>query len=114
MTGKPRKNPSQVGQRRDSNPGPPECEYRVLPRSHLARFFFLSLQCDSNIIIHYECIAQFPWIRLILKKENSLSEYKRHVLYVCVLHEFVVHVCILHMLIGVIVRTSGIKKKCVV
>ena len=35
--GKPRKKPSQVGRHRDSNPGPPECESRALPRSHLAR-----------------------------------------------------------------------------
>ena len=35
--GKPRKNPSQVGRHRDSNPGPPECESRTIPRSHLAR-----------------------------------------------------------------------------
>ena len=35
--GKPRKYASQVGRHRDSNPGPPECESRALPRSHLAR-----------------------------------------------------------------------------
>ena len=34
---KPRKNLSQVGRHRDLNPGPPECESRALPRSHLAR-----------------------------------------------------------------------------
>ena len=43
--GKPRKKPSQVGRHRDSNPGPPECEFRALPRIHLARcytqFWFL-------------------------------------------------------------------------
>ena len=38
---KPRKKPSQVGRHRDSNQGPPECESRALPRSHLARFFSL-------------------------------------------------------------------------
>ena len=27
----------QVGRHRDLNPGPPECESRALPRSHLAR-----------------------------------------------------------------------------
>ena len=31
------KNPTQVGRHRDLNPGPPECESRALPRSHLAR-----------------------------------------------------------------------------
>ena len=36
--GKPRKNPSQVGRHRDSNPGPTECESRALPRSHLVRY----------------------------------------------------------------------------
>ena len=36
--GKPRKNPNQVGRHRDLNPGPPECESRALPRSHLARY----------------------------------------------------------------------------
>ena len=29
--GKPRKNSSQVGRHRDSNPGPPECESHALP-----------------------------------------------------------------------------------
>ena len=29
------KNPSQVDRHRDSNPGPPECEARALPRSSL-------------------------------------------------------------------------------
>ena len=33
------KNPSQVGRHQDLNPGPPKCESRALPRSHLARLF---------------------------------------------------------------------------
>ena len=33
-----KKNLSQVGRLRDLNPGPPECESRALPRSHLARY----------------------------------------------------------------------------
>ena len=32
------KNLNQVGRPRDLNPGPPECESRALPRSHLARW----------------------------------------------------------------------------
>ena len=39
--GKPRKNLSQVGGKRDMNPGPPECESRALPRRHLARLFYI-------------------------------------------------------------------------
>ena len=31
------KNLNQVGRPRDLNPGPPECESRALPWSHLAR-----------------------------------------------------------------------------
>ena len=31
------KNLNQVDRPRDLNPGPPECESRALPRSHLAR-----------------------------------------------------------------------------
>ena len=38
------KNLNQVGRPRDLNPGPPECESRGLPRSHLARFFMVLLQ----------------------------------------------------------------------
>ena len=57
--GKPRKNPSQVGRIRDSNPGPPESESRALPRSHLAR---LQGYCLSpillNIYVSSECSAQ--------------------------------------------------------
>ena len=34
------KNLSQVGRHRDLNPGPPECESRALPRSHLARYYY--------------------------------------------------------------------------
>ena len=49
---KPRKNPSQIGRHRDSNPGHLECESRVLPRSHLARF------------VEY-CISSFIWISII-------------------------------------------------
>ena len=38
------KTPSQVGRHRDFNQGPPECESRALPRSHLAmRNFELSV-----------------------------------------------------------------------
>ena len=45
--GKPRKNLSQVGRHRDLNPGPPECEARALPRSHLARLFSLVFMSRS-------------------------------------------------------------------
>ena len=39
--GKPRKNLSQVDRHQDLNPGPPECESRALPQSHLARYLNL-------------------------------------------------------------------------
>ena len=35
------KNLSQVGRHRDSNQGPPECESRALPQSHLAQLKIL-------------------------------------------------------------------------
>ena len=35
------KNLNQVGWPRDLNPGPPECESRALPRSHLAQLILL-------------------------------------------------------------------------
>lgn len=35
------KNPSQISWPRRLNPGPPGCESRVLPRSHLARYEIL-------------------------------------------------------------------------
>ena len=37
---KPVKSLIQVGRHRDSIPGPPECESRALPRSHLARYLY--------------------------------------------------------------------------
>ena len=53
--GKPRKNLSQVGRHphRDLDPGPPECESRALPRSHLARLFlvlFLHFRRKTRLI----------------------------------------------------------------
>ena len=38
--GKPRRNSSQVGWYQDLNAGPPECESRALPRSHLAWYYY--------------------------------------------------------------------------
>ena len=35
------KKPSQVGRHRDLNQGPPECESRALPRSHLVRYMWI-------------------------------------------------------------------------
>ena len=50
-SGKPRKNPSQVGRHRDLNQGSSECESRALPRSHLARFIiFLFLYICKYVI----------------------------------------------------------------
>ena len=59
---KPRKNLSQVGRHRDLNPGPPECESRALPRSHLARlnrFLRKSVQLKKNI--YYGQGAKGDW-----------------------------------------------------
>ena len=53
--GKPRKNLSQVGRYRDSNPGPPECESRALPRSHLVRNLVYAIVC-LFICLNYFCI----------------------------------------------------------
>ena len=56
-SGKPRKNPSQVSRYRELNRGPPECESRPLPRSHLARWvYFIALGRDrvaSPTLGHY-------------------------------------------------------------
>ena len=51
--GKLRKTPSQVGRHRDSNQGPPECESRALPRSHLSRW-----------------ITFWPPLTYVIKKES--------------------------------------------
>ena len=55
--GKPRKNLSQVGRHRDLNPGPPECESRALPRSHLARLKNINL---SHTLKKKKYIYIFP------------------------------------------------------
>ena len=69
--GKPQKTPSQVGRHWDLNPGPPECESRALPRSHLARSFHLSgivlfffsggfLTCKTNVKKLYAAPPMVP------------------------------------------------------
>ena len=53
--GKPRKNISQIGRHRDLNPGPPECESRALPRSHLVLLEVVLFECflsNSAIFIY--------------------------------------------------------------
>ena len=50
------KNPRQVGRHRDSNQGPPECESRALPRSHLARYNQFCLPLCAPI-------TQWVWVR---------------------------------------------------
>ena len=62
--GKPWKNPSQVGRHRDSNPGPPECESRALPRSQLTRYIYV-------IIIVIMVITLYPTEYKIL---NTLKD----------------------------------------
>ena len=49
---KTKKNPSQVGSHQDLNPGPPECEPRALPWSHLAQFWLLvSVINQKNVFL---------------------------------------------------------------
>ena len=64
--GKPRKNPSQIGRIRGLNPGPPECESRALPRSHLARF------CRVCTDIHefFSCNNENKIINLFIQNSN--------------------------------------------
>ena len=70
--GKPRKNPSQVDRHRDSNPGPPECESRALPRNHLTRWscFICSSPIIESAKLHISISVlkyAIKWINLFLK-----------------------------------------------
>ena len=65
--GKPRKNPSQVGRYRASNPGPPECESRALPRSHLARY-------HKVVTFHIDFIQIFRAWLCFLRKNNEKNK----------------------------------------
>ena len=53
------KNLNQVGRPRDLNPGSPECEYRALPRSHLARCKLIILDFRGNISVFSNIIKLF-------------------------------------------------------
>ena len=46
------KNLNQDGRGRDLNPGPPECEPRALPRSHLARYTFIIILFELDILFN--------------------------------------------------------------
>ena len=79
---KPRKNLNLIGRPRDLNPGPPECEFRALPWSHLAWvsfvswyvFLFLSfLNCFSLPLI-VMCCFDFRIIEVpCLAKKSACS-----------------------------------------
>ena len=65
--GKPRKN-----RHRDLNPGPPECESRALPRSHLARCLQLY---PNNIQLNWGLNCSWP------KRKNKFSLILRFSIY---------------------------------
>ena len=52
------KKPSQVGRYRDLNPGPPECESRALPWSHLARSIS-NCYAFCRVTVHFYLLYSF-------------------------------------------------------
>ena len=67
------KNLNQVGRPRDSNPGPPECESRALPRSHLARYKFIIDNNGDIIKLHtsLQLIGRYFTKRYAIKLYNA-------------------------------------------